>query len=73
MRIILRPIAANSNFLTGQPHRRLLQRRMLCRHTALNQGNNINGRVPDGRQTRLNPEILWIVDKQTFEIFLCLY
>src|SRR6266446_7581192 len=43
---------------------------MVRRNTGFGQRDDVDRRIPNGRETRLNPEILRIIDKQPGEIFL---
>ena len=59
--------------LLDQPIGRLLQRRMIGGQTGFRQRDDVDGRVPDRRETRLNAKILRIVDKEPGEILRRLY
>ncbi len=64
MRVVDRPIATDAHLLVDQPLRRSLQRGMLRREAGLGQCDNIDRRIPDRGKTRLNAEILRVVDKK---------
>ena len=69
MRIIHRPIATHPHFLFEQPISGLFQRSVLRGNPGFAQGDNVDRGIPDRRETRLNPKILWIIDKQAGKIF----
>ena len=68
MRIIYRPVAADSHFLFDQPICGSLQRRMFRGETGLSQRNNIDRGIPNWRETRLDPEIGWVIYEQPGKI-----
>src|SRR5437588_11312919 len=69
MRIVHRPISADSHFFVDQPPCRSLQRGMFLRDTRFGERDEYDSWVPDGRKTRLYAEVLRIIDKQSATIF----
>ena len=69
MRIVHRPIAAESELLCSTSHvGRFLQRRMFGGQAGFGQSDDVDRRVPNRRKAGLNAEIFRIIDEQSREI-----
>ena len=69
MRIVHGPVATESDFSFRKPVRCLLQRWVLRGEAGFAEGDDVDRRVPNGRETRLDAKIFRIINEKPSKIF----